>query len=724
VSNARHSRQNTTGTAAWAGPLALVLLPILFVVFQQAPLVSYPKKPDGTSYLRWEMLMGWLVPDDLVQQWFGPEGSWALADRIPLLVTAAVMALATTAIGRLMLRAVGLPSRETTPVERWSLAWIVGAQAVSLYVFAVGLCGGLHQRWLFLLPGAAAMVGWLLLEGLPAWRRPEEKSQLKEKPAPASDLSAILREAEPFSPRWLWLALPFVLVLVMGGMLPPLDFDVREYHLQVPKEWYTAGQIDFLPHNVYGNMPLGAEMQALLGMCLMGDWWHGALAGKLTLALYPLATAAGLYGAAVRWYSRSAGVVAVLVYLSIPWVVRVSTAGLIDAAVGANLFFAFYAVARARDAAQNPSDEASVRRWLIVAGWIAGAAVSCKYPAVLWVVIPLAGWIAWFRAGSERWASLGIFLAIVAVSCGPWLAKNLLLTGNPTYPLLYELFGGRTRTPELNAQWVAAHSPHGFSLGDLGQSIGQVCLWSEWQSPLLLLIFSARGLVRRRVPHSLAMFLYIGFYLTAWWLLTHRIDRFWVPVLPLAALLVGMRMAQSSDRWTDYAFRGFLILSLASNWIFVTLPGVGNDCRYLAPLAELRNDPLRVKKWHLRLNEEFAKRPDMKVLSIGDAMVFDLEMPILYATTFDPSPWEAIYFAGQEPRDSRAVLAMLHEQRITHVYVDWGEIARYRSPGNYGFAEFITPASFARLVKEGSLKPPLRIEDRPAEVYVVPTRAK
>ena len=62
------------------------------------------------------------------------------------------------------------------------------------------------------------------------------------------------------------LIVPPVAFVLLAAVLPPADFDVREYHLQVPKEWLQAGRIEFLPHNVYGNMPLGAEMQALLAM--------------------------------------------------------------------------------------------------------------------------------------------------------------------------------------------------------------------------------------------------------------------------------------------------------------------------------------------------------------------------------------------------------------------------------------------------------------------------
>ena len=63
-------------------------------------------------------------------------------------------------------------------------------------------------------------------------------------------------------------------------MLPPADFDVREYHLQAPKEFYQQGRIAFVPHNVYANMPLGMEMASLLGMVVTGDWWLGCWWGR------------------------------------------------------------------------------------------------------------------------------------------------------------------------------------------------------------------------------------------------------------------------------------------------------------------------------------------------------------------------------------------------------------------------------------------------------------
>ena len=74
---------------------------------------------------------------------------------------------------------------------------------------------------------------------------------------------------------------PFLVIMLLGSMLPSIDFDVLEYHLQGPKEYFQAGRIAFLPHNVYTSMPFGVEMLHLMGMEVLGDWWWGGLVGQL-----------------------------------------------------------------------------------------------------------------------------------------------------------------------------------------------------------------------------------------------------------------------------------------------------------------------------------------------------------------------------------------------------------------------------------------------------------
>src|SRR4029079_14941990 len=116
----------------------------------------------------------------------------------------------------------------------------------------------------------------------------------------------------------------------------------------VPKEWFQQGYIDFVPHNVYSNMPLGAEMHALTGMVLMPQepsWWYGALAGKVVMSGFALLAALSLYAICRRFFlSRSAGFVAAAVLLSTHWVMYVTTTGLVEGEIGCYLLLAIHAV--------------------------------------------------------------------------------------------------------------------------------------------------------------------------------------------------------------------------------------------------------------------------------------------------------------------------------------------------------------------------------------------
>jgi hypothetical protein len=127
----------------------------------------------------------------------------------------------------------------------------------------------------------------------------------------------------------------------------------------------------------------------------------------------------------------------------------------------------------------------------------------------------------------------------------------------------------------------------------------------------------------------------------------------------------------------------------------------------------LRNDPARIDPWHLDLNEH--AREVTGVLLVGDAEPFDLEVPVVYNTVFDDNIFESIA-RGRTPDEVRKALA---DRNISHVYVKWSEVARYRSPGNYGFTKFVEPAVFDALVKAGVLAELPPIKDNPNVMYRV-----
>jgi hypothetical protein len=598
-------------------------------------------------------------------------------------------------------------------LDRWErivFALGVGLNAVSLYVLAAGLAGGLHQRWAFLAPGllAAVAAGW----------------GLRRRPVSPNDEPPPTGEANWFGTGWLWLGAPFVLAILLGGMLPPFEFDVREYHLQAPKEFYLAGRIEFLPHNVYANMPLGSEMFSLLAMTLLGDWWPGALAGKTVIAAFAPLTALALLAAGRRFFTPMVGRVAAVVYISTPWIAHVSTSGLIEGAAAFYWLLALYGVLLWRqpqrlqagavgEISPTSGNASSNLGHLALAGWMAGAAVSCKYPAALFVVVPLAACIGW-SSGSRCAKPLAVFLLATLAGCGLWFAKNWVLTGNPVYPLLYEWFDGATRTAAKDAQWTRAHYPHGFDLARLAGDMGQVLWQSEWLSPaaLPLAVVSLFAVSRRRT--ALALWTFLAYTAATWWLMTHRVDRVLTPALPVVSLLAGIGAAYSSRPAWRRTMIGLIVGSSAFNLLMIAWPHAGFYTAYFASLDELRGNPERLgDPWHAYLNRSVP--PGWQVLAVGDAQMFDLEPRVLYNTVFDDSILEEIC----RDRTPEQIHEELLKRRISQIYVHWGEIARYLQPGNYGFPKSITPELFQRLVQSGVLAPPLGAEDHPGEVYPV-----
>lgn len=676
--------------------LVFALLAGYLAVFFSTPL------PSLFGDVRWARLRDVIVlPEDYLQHTFNAAGGAFPLDRIPLVIVSCGMLLTAWALGALLLGWTHI-DRGLRSLERFVFACGVGLNAISLYVLALGLAGRLDDRRLFLAPAGF----FVLLAAWQQWRRKQNAgAEIDDRVPPDSENDWLDR-------RWLWLMAPFLAAIFLGGMLPPVEFDVREYHLEAPKEFYLNGRITFLPHNVYGNMAMGSEMFSLLGMVLMGDWWFGALAGKAVIAAFAPLTVLALIAAGRRFFTPTIGYLAAMIFVSTPWVAHVSTTGLVEGASAFYLSLALYAVMLWRRKAPEQQDSFSAGK-LALAGFLAGAAVSCKYPAALFVALPLTAWVA-ASGGRSGWKAAIVFLLAVFAGCGLWFGKNWALAGNPVYPLFFDWFGGATRTAAKDAQWARAHYPHGFGWDRLAADLAGVFWRSEWLSPLLMPLAALSLAVAKYRRAALVLWAYFAYILVAWWLLTHRIDRFWIPALPVVALLAGIGATWASSQAWRRAALGLLLCGMTLNLLFVVTPHRGFDTAYFASLAQLREAPYRIGDlWRLYLNDHVPR--GWKVLAVGEAEVFDYEPLVIYNTVFDDSAFEDVC----QNRTPAELKAELLARRVSCIYVQWGEIRRYRQPGNYGFPESINQACFERLVREGVLERPIRSRFDQGEVYLV-----
>lgn len=676
--------------------------------------------------------------------------SWAnLGQRLDLIAVAVAIWLGSWAVGSLALRVLRLPLALSS-AERGVCACGVGLSLVSLLTLGCGLAG-----WLSPILLSGLLAGALLCEVALRLRVrnpiPSDESSISET-RPKRDwmdrINGVLTRGEqiPYDLVCKSLAVIamtlFCAAMLLGALLPPTDFDVKAYHLTGPKEYFLNGRITFLEHNVYTNFPFLTEMLCLLGMVLRQDWFRGALAGQAVLMGFAPLAALALFCAGRRCFGSTVGWLAATIYLSTPWTYRLAIIAYVEGALSCYLFLTLFVVVLAL--------EQRSLRMFVVAGLLAGSAMACKYPGLVSVVIPMGlavGVGVWRqrsplspRAGVASFARHAITLKAliafgvgIAITIGPWLLKNLVETGNPVYPLAYGLFGGRDWDAASHAKWRAGHSPKTYAMSDLAEKFIDVTAKADWLSPLLFGLAPLAWLVSSQIQKSKSeisdhkslglqsstlipwLWLYLAYLFLQWWLLTHRIDRFWVPLIPVAALLAAIGVVWSQSKLWRWSCGTLIAMSVLFNLGFVTTPLCGFSA-YLSDLDKARSGCESTAEGISYLNQlhDAGKLPkDAVVLCVGEAQVFDARARVIYNTVFDQPilrDWLAERTVGEiserdwalRPIDD--VRRQFESHGVTHVLVNWQELLRYRM--TYGYSDFVTPSRFTWLRANGLLGDP------------------
>jgi len=646
-----------------------------------------------------------------------PPSGWVyFPQRLSILLTAGFILLGAWSWGHFILHRFRPPVGRRT-LERHVFAFGVGLTALSLLTLSCGLAGFLSR----------AFFGGVLVFGCFA----EFLSYLQRKDVdgPRGADQPVFNWSPPrfistdtvFRSACLVAVVPFLLCMLLGAMLPSIDFDVKEYHLQGPKEFFQQGEVGFLPHNVYTSFPFLTEMLVLLSMVLKNDWYSGALVGKVVLMAFAPLTALAVFAAARRWFSPTAAWLALLIHLSTPWTYRISVIAYAEGGLTFFLMASLLAVGIGIERFKSDSDEQGgsqtklVGRQFMLAGLFAGSAMACKYPGVLSVVIPLGAAVVFGTLGPKtcenrwsvprRFAACFVFGTLFAI--GPWLLKNLTETGNPVYPLLYSVFGGEDWSPEMNEKWKAGHSPDQHSLADLGTKFIDVTTKSDWLSPLLFGFAPLAFLWKKDRARIRWLWLLVGYLFLTWWVFTHRIDRFWVPLIPVVSLLAGAGACWCSHKFWERSAGVAIVAACLFNLAFITTGLCGYNA-YLIELKAARLETAEITSPEVVFLNTLRLETGWKVLSVGDAELFDAEFPVVYNTVFDRSIFQDWYTVVRSNRtdvtpklkSAKEFHQKLAEENVRLIYVNWSEILRYRL--TYGYTDFVTPKRF-RTLQEGAV---------------------
>lgn len=236
---------------------------------------------------------------------------------------------------------------------------------------------------------------------------------------------------------WTWLLLAvgvvFCFALVVLDLLPPFARDELTHHLAIPALFLRAGRIEEIPFADQAYYPM---LVTLLYTPLLAQGWE--CAAKYLHLAFGVATAALVCLDLQRRVPTTFAVFGGVLILTTPTVAVLGASAYVDLGL---LFFATIAVLAALR-----WSETGRTAFLAIAALGAGCAATVKYNGYL--VIPLTGaalaLLARQRRTSDVVRALVTFGLISIIPLLPWLLRNFVETGNPMFPLMQSVFGGRT----------------------------------------------------------------------------------------------------------------------------------------------------------------------------------------------------------------------------------------------------------------------------------------
>ena len=502
----------------------------------------------------------------------------------------------------------------------------LGLGTFSLMILGLGLAGWLNH-WTAIGLLAAGILAGILRLFRTRWRGQQEQQWL----AGRARLGWLLL-----------LAVPFISIMTVGALLPPYllwtpnephGYDVVEYHLQVPREWYEAGRIIPLHHNVFSFFPFNVEMHYLLAMHLRGGPWAGMYLATLMHAAMILLSVLAACGFARRLtrgtpQSTIAPVLAALAMLTTPWLTQL---GAIAYDEGGFLLFGTLAIGWAAIALKE-SDRRIPR--FALAGAMAGLACGVKLTAVPEVLAAIGLvsliWLGFFRPSNSqtilRRLTGPVAFGLAGLICfAPWLIRTYAWSGNPVFPELAPVLGHGDFSEIQVERWQRAHAPQPAQRPVSARlyALGTELLWS-WQYGVLLVPLTLLSLALNWREPDVRFLGAIFFLLILFWLgFTHLQSRFLILIVPICALLIARLRWSIAITITAQAGVAFVMLYLALSKFSDAIPEVigAESLQGLTP--QIVNDKVP---------------PDATLILVGDAKAFLYQRPmsrLRYRTIFD-----------------------------------------------------------------------------------------
>ena len=488
----------------------------------------------------------------------------------------------------------------------------------------------------------------------------------------------------------------FALVNLFCALTPETFYDSLLYHLAVPQSYILEHAFAKLPYNIFASFPGNGELLYLAGLVL-----NGPVTAKIINFIFGLLLTAGVYSFGKKYTGRTAGLLAALLFYTMPMVSANLVNTQVDCLLTFYIFLAFYLLLSA-------CEKGFTGRALALSGLFAGFAMGIKYSGLFFVpglLLVLFYFLLKKKALKRSVPVFAAFFVFALIPIVPWLFKNYIFWGNPFYPY----FSGNPKLALLFSEQVGGALPGlkgilllpwtlTMSQPFASMNIGPAFLLFL---PFVLWLFIFK---RKEKPFYTALVLVFVAALVCW-LPATRIARFFLPGLLLFSLLLGYAIMRAiKEAKDDYMY--FTVLLVAVIIALNNIVWVSNiHFRNMDPLSyasgKLTGDvylsrarPTYPNPYYV-LIKNIHKLPGNtgKVLFVGEARSFYCSKPVIAGSVFDKVPLLEFAARGQNEEGLKQVL---QKEGVSYVLVNYGELNRNKK--TYGLdstVEYLKSAEFA-----------------------------
>ena len=382
------------------------------------------------------------------------------------------------------------------------------------------------------------------------------------------------------------LLLYFIVIVI--ALTPTIARDALIHHLAIPKLWLVNGGFYEIKWADFSYYPMNIDLLYLISLYFNND----ILPNFIHMG-FGIGTAWLIYRYLNSKFNRVAGLLGVLVFVSTPIVLRMSTVAYVD------LGLAFFTTVSVLTFIHWRTGGYEKFKWFLISSIAMGLALGTKYNAlIVWVFLSFAVVFLYSRDTGEQWRAIrygAVFFLVSLCIFSPWLIKNLILTGNPLYPL----FKGFLNTGVNNVDGSARSMVSGdaymgmFRLREMlyGESFWETLLipvrfffqgqdysgryFDGVLNPILIVLVPFAFMKRYLHDEKLFFVLFSVFFILAAFFLDQLHIRYIIPTIPFLSILTVMGI-MNIFAWTSEKTGPSSSVYVCVFLLFLLILGAGN----------------------------------------------------------------------------------------------------------------------------------------------------